>query len=95
MAVRDRFGDDRSSASEPASRVADTVTRRDHPTRTPLADAAAIAASREDPAAFTVVFDRHYDAIAGFLRRRLEASLADEPPRRRSWRRSMAATATT
>ena len=44
----------------------------------PIAHATAIETSREDPAAFTVLFDRHYDAIAGFLRRRVEASLADE-----------------
>jgi len=41
-------------------------------------DADQIAASVEDPAAFAAVFDRHYDALAGYLRRRLEPALADE-----------------
>ena len=31
-----------------------------------------------DPGLFAAVFDRHYAAIAGFLRRRVERSLADE-----------------
>ncbi len=35
-------------------------------------------ASVDDPAAFARVFDRHYDLIAGYLRRRLDASLACE-----------------
>lgn len=37
-----------------------------------------IAASLTDPPAFAGLFDRHYAAIAGFLRRRLEWALADE-----------------
>ncbi len=41
-------------------------------------DAELIAASLRDPGLFAGVFDRHYAAIAGFLRRRLERSLADE-----------------
>ena len=41
-------------------------------------DADLIAASVADPDVFASVFDRHYAAIAGFLRRRLERSLADE-----------------
>jgi RNA polymerase sigma factor (sigma-70 family) len=43
-----------------------------------LTDAALIAASQDDPELFAGLFDRHYAAIAGFLRRRLERSLADE-----------------
>lgn len=43
-----------------------------------LSDADAIAASVEDPGAFAVVFDRHFDSIAAFVRRRLDRSLADE-----------------
>jgi RNA polymerase sigma-70 factor (ECF subfamily) len=41
-------------------------------------DAELIAASLRDPELFGVVFDRHYPAVASFLRRRLERSLADE-----------------
>jgi RNA polymerase sigma-70 factor (ECF subfamily) len=41
-------------------------------------DAELIAASLRDPRAFAGVFDRHYVAVAGFMRRRLERSLADE-----------------
>jgi RNA polymerase sigma-70 factor (ECF subfamily) len=41
-------------------------------------DAELIAASLGDPELFGGVFDRHYAAVAGFLRRRLERSLADE-----------------
>lgn len=41
-------------------------------------DAELIGASLRDPERFATVFDRHYAAIAGFLRRRLERSLADE-----------------
>jgi RNA polymerase sigma-70 factor (ECF subfamily) len=41
-------------------------------------DAELIAASLEDPRVFAALFDRHYAAVAGFLRRRLERSLADE-----------------
>lgn len=37
-----------------------------------------IADAREDPRAFAELFDRHYDAIAGWLRRRAERALADE-----------------
>ncbi|MFL5817856.1 MAG: RNA polymerase sigma factor [Conexibacter sp.] len=44
----------------------------------PPSDAEAIAASHEHPEAFAELFDRHYDAIAGFLRRRIEPSLGDE-----------------
>ena len=41
-------------------------------------DAELIAASLIDPERFAALFERHYDSIAGFLRRRLEPSLADE-----------------
>ncbi|HST42466.1 MAG TPA: RNA polymerase sigma factor [Conexibacter sp.] len=41
-------------------------------------DGELIAASCADPRAFAAVFDRHYDAIAAFLRRRVERALADE-----------------
>jgi RNA polymerase sigma factor (sigma-70 family) len=41
-------------------------------------DAQAIAASVAGPDAFAVVFDRHYDAIARYLRRRFESTVADE-----------------
>ena len=41
-------------------------------------DAAAIRDSLDDPAAFTAVFVRHYDAVHRFLRRRAEASIAEE-----------------
>jgi DNA-directed RNA polymerase specialized sigma24 family protein len=41
-------------------------------------DAELISGSLRDPALFAGVFDRHYSAIAGFLRRRVERSLADE-----------------
>lgn len=37
-----------------------------------------IAQSRDQPEAFTEVFDRHYAAISDYLRRRLEPSIADE-----------------
>lgn len=37
-----------------------------------------IAASLTEPELFAGVFDRHYTSIAGFLRRRLDRSLADE-----------------
>jgi RNA polymerase sigma factor (sigma-70 family) len=41
-------------------------------------DSELIVASLREPEAFAQLFDRHYAAIAGFLRRRLERSLADE-----------------
>jgi RNA polymerase sigma-70 factor (ECF subfamily) len=41
-------------------------------------DAELIAGSLSDPRVFAGLFDRHYAAIARFLRRRLEWSLADE-----------------
>jgi RNA polymerase sigma factor (sigma-70 family) len=44
----------------------------------PRTDAELIAESLAASHAFAAVFDRHYDAIAGFLRRRVEHALADE-----------------
>ena len=41
-------------------------------------DAEAIAASRDDPRAFAVVFERHFDAIFRYLRRRVGAARAEE-----------------
>jgi RNA polymerase sigma factor (sigma-70 family) len=41
-------------------------------------DSAAIAASLVDPGAFGVIFERHYDAVHGYLRRRLDDARADE-----------------
>jgi RNA polymerase sigma factor (sigma-70 family) len=41
-------------------------------------DAAAIEESLEAPGSFAVVFDRHYDAIWGYLCRRAGAAIADE-----------------
>lgn len=37
-----------------------------------------IAASLVDPGAFGAIFERHYDAVHGYLRRRLDEHLADE-----------------
>lgn len=41
-------------------------------------DGEAIAASIGDPRAFGVIFERHFGAIHGYLRRRLDPQLADE-----------------
>ena len=41
-------------------------------------DSAAIGVSLTDPGAFGVIFERHYDAVHGYLRRRLDPHLADE-----------------
>jgi RNA polymerase sigma factor (sigma-70 family) len=41
-------------------------------------DSDAIGASLADPGAFGVIFERHFDAIHGYLQRRLDANLADE-----------------
>jgi RNA polymerase sigma-70 factor (ECF subfamily) len=41
-------------------------------------DSAAISASLADPGAFGVIFERHYDAVHGYLQRRLGGHLADE-----------------
>jgi RNA polymerase sigma-70 factor (ECF subfamily) len=41
-------------------------------------DGEAIAASLADPRAFASIFEHHFDAIHGYLRRRLDRQLADE-----------------
>lgn len=41
-------------------------------------DGQAITASLTDPPAFGVIFERHFGAIHGYLRRRLDRQLADE-----------------
>lgn len=41
-------------------------------------DGETIAASLADPRAFGLIFERHFSAIHGYLRRRLERQLADE-----------------
>lgn len=43
-----------------------------------LSDADLIAASGSDPEAFGSLFDRHVDAIHGYIRRRVGAALAEE-----------------
>ena len=41
-------------------------------------DAGALEASRSDPRAFAVVFERHFEPISRYLRRRVSRDLADE-----------------
>jgi RNA polymerase sigma-70 factor, ECF subfamily len=41
-------------------------------------DSAVIAASLLDPGAFGAIFERHYDAVHGYLQRRLDDARADE-----------------
>jgi RNA polymerase sigma factor (sigma-70 family) len=41
-------------------------------------DSAVIAASLLDPGAFGEIFERHYDAVHGYLQRRLDEGRADE-----------------
>jgi RNA polymerase sigma-70 factor (ECF subfamily) len=41
-------------------------------------DSEAIATSLSDPSAFGVIFERHYDAVHGYLQRRLDGPFADE-----------------
>jgi RNA polymerase sigma-70 factor (ECF subfamily) len=41
-------------------------------------DSDAIGASLVDPSAFGLIFERHYDAVHGYLQRRLDEHLADE-----------------
>lgn len=41
-------------------------------------DSEAIGASLADPGAFGVVFERHYEAVHGYLQRRFDERLADE-----------------
>jgi hypothetical protein len=51
-------------------------------TRAP-SDAQVIARALTDPAAFATIFDRHHDAIHGYLRRRLDAAIAHQARRDR------------
>jgi RNA polymerase sigma factor (sigma-70 family) len=46
-------------------------------TRAP-SDAQVIACARTDAAAFATIFDRHHEAIHAYLRRRLDAAIAEE-----------------
>ena len=41
-------------------------------------DADALRASRSDPRAFVLIFERHFEAVHRYLRRRVPAELADE-----------------
>lgn len=41
-------------------------------------DSEAIGASLADPGAFGVIFERHFDAVHGYLQRRFDEHLADE-----------------
>jgi RNA polymerase sigma-70 factor (ECF subfamily) len=43
-----------------------------------ISDAETVVGSCEDPSRFAVIFDRHYDAIAAYLGRRVDRALADE-----------------
>lgn len=43
-----------------------------------ISDAEAIVASQATPERFALIFDRHYPAIQGYLRRRIERSSADD-----------------
>lgn len=44
----------------------------------PALDSDAISASAESPADFGAIFDRHFDAVHGYLQRRIGRDLADE-----------------
>lgn len=44
----------------------------------PETDAEAITASLTDPERFAAIFDRHYDVLQGYLRRRAGSDLGDE-----------------
>jgi RNA polymerase sigma factor (sigma-70 family) len=44
----------------------------------PLPDNAAIAASLDAPAEFAPIFDRHFDLVHGYIRKRVGESLADD-----------------
>jgi RNA polymerase sigma-70 factor (ECF subfamily) len=44
----------------------------------PLSDSAAMAASISNPAEFALLFDRHFDVVHGYIRKRIGASLADD-----------------
>ncbi len=54
------------------------ATNRTPPTAADLSDAELIAASGADSEAFGVLFDRHVDAIHGYIRRRVGVALAEE-----------------
>src|SRR3954453_5790148 len=41
-------------------------------------DSEVVGASLADPRAFGIIFERHYDAVHGYLQRRLDEDLADE-----------------
>jgi len=43
-----------------------------------LSDSEALRASRADPLAFVAIFERHFDAVSRYLRRRAPADLADD-----------------
>lgn len=43
-----------------------------------LTDAEALCASRSDPHAFVTVFERHFDTVSRYLRRRVARDLADD-----------------
>jgi DNA-directed RNA polymerase specialized sigma24 family protein len=43
-----------------------------------VSDAELIARARLEPAAFAPIFDRHYATIHAYLRRRLDAPIAEE-----------------
>jgi DNA-directed RNA polymerase specialized sigma24 family protein len=43
-----------------------------------LSDVGCLARSLNEPAAFELIFDRHFDAIYGYLHRRVGRDLADE-----------------
>ena len=43
-----------------------------------LTDAEAVVASRDDPRAFALIFDRHFDTIFRYLRRRVGRTRAEE-----------------
>jgi hypothetical protein len=49
-------------------------------------DGEAITASLADPPAFGVIFERHFSAIHGYLRRRLDRQLADPEEDPEEWR---------
>ena len=62
-----------AAGREPFPEFVQVTGMRDHPI-----DGEAIAASLADPPAFGVIFERHFGAIHGYLRRRLDRQLADE-----------------
>jgi RNA polymerase sigma-70 factor (ECF subfamily) len=54
------------------------VTTTIHAPPAPPSDAAVIGRSLADPPAFAAVFERHFDAVHGFIARRVGTQLADE-----------------